>query len=352
MPLIAAGVGAGIGGISSIIGGAQAAKESAAARKQAADFTNKAIAVIEKLGIPTVEAQKIALENPQLVFQYAPELEKEFPEIKSKLESIQTDPRLKEYVAAGMAELQQKIEGGGFTPEELAQINDLKRGVAQQANARDASLQMQMQQRGLGGSGQELMSRMLASQSAAQQQSVDSDNLARQAYTQKLAAIQQLADTAGQAQSREFGQQAQVASAGDEATKYITNLNAQVQSTNVAQRNAAARSRAELQQDLENQRVATANAEQQYNKQLQQQQYENQLQKAGLATSAYTGAATGALQAGATAAANKQQMWSGIGNAAMGGAQLYGAASKGSGASPTVAARTKQPWEEEGQIGG
>ena len=325
MPMIAGVVGAGA--LSSFIGGKQAAKESAAARAQAADFTNKAIAALEKVGVPSIEAQKIALETPELVFNYVPEMEKEFPELKSQFEQIQTDPRLQQAQSEALAGLQSRADQG-LTPEEMAEINALRRGTAQQAAARDASILQSMEQRGMGGSGAELMSRLASSQAAAQQASIDSENQAALIAQRKLEALQQLGAMAGSQQAQQFGQKAQQASAADTIAQLNQAAKYNIQSSNVGAQRQAQLAQQELRQQLEGQRASTANQEQMYNKQLQQQQFENQMQKAGAAANAYTGAGSQALQAGATAAANKQAMWSGIGNAAMGGAQLYGAMSK------------------------
>lgn len=311
----------------SIIGGKQAAKESAAARAQAADFTNKAIAALEKVGIPSVEAQKIALENPAMVFNYVPELEQEFPELKSQFEQVQADPRLKAEQAKALEGLSQRAEGG-LTPDDIAQIENIKRNVAGQARAQDASIMQNMEQRGIGGSGAELMARLAASQQAAQQASLDSQQLASLDYQAKIDALMQLGNLAGSQREQAYQEEAQKATALDRMKELNQAARYDVQGRNVAAKNTASLGRQELAQQLENQRAATANQEQMYNKQLQQQRFENEMAKAGAASSAYTGAAQGALQAGQTAAANKAAMWQGIGQAGMGGAQLYGAMSK------------------------
>lgn len=312
------------GALSSYLGGKAAAKESAAARAQAADFTNKAIAALEKVGIETVEAQKIALETPNLVFKYVPELEKEFPELKSEFEQIETDPRLKAEQAKALEGLSQRAEGG-LTPDDIAQIQNIRNKAAGQARAQDASIMQNMEQRGIGGSGAELMARLAASQQAAQQASLDSQQLASQDYQAKIDALMQLGNLAGSQREQAYQEEAQKATALDRMKELNQAARYDVQGRNVSERNRANLGRQELAQQLENQRAATANQEQMYNKQLIQQKFENEMAKAGAASSAYTGAAQGALQAGATAAANKQAMWSGIGQAGMGGAQLYGA---------------------------
>lgn len=327
MPMIAMGAGVGVSALGSIIGGIQAGKESAAARAQAADFTNKAIAALEKVGIPSVEAQKIALENPKMVFDYAPEMEKEFPELKSKFDQIQTDPRLQAAQSEALAGIQERATGG-LTADEKAQIDSLRRGTAQQANARDASILQNMEQRGMGSSGAELLSRLASSQAAAQQASIDTENQASLIAQRKLEALQQLGSLAGQQQSQQFSQEAQKASALDEIARLNQAAKYNIQSSNVGAQRQAQLSAAEMKQQLENQRAATANQQQTYNKELLQQKFQNEMNKAGSTASAYTGAGNQALQGGAISAANKLGMWQGVGNAAMGGAQLYGATQK------------------------
>lgn len=325
LPVIAAAMGAQA--LGSIIGGQQAAKESKAARAQAADFTNKAIAALEKVGIPSIEAQKIALETPEMVFNYVPELEQEFPELKSQFDQIKTDPRLQQAQVEALAGLQSRADAG-LTPEEQAEISALRRGTAQQEAARQASILQNMEQRGLGGSGAELMSRIASSQAAAQQASVDAEREAALISQRKLEALQQLGSMAQSQQAQQYGQEAQKASALDEIARLNQAARYNIQSSNVGAQRQAQLAQQELKQQLENQRAATANQEQMYNKELQQQRFQNEMAKAGAAASAYTGAGQQALQAGQTAAANKQAMWSGIGQAGMGAAQLYGATSK------------------------
>jgi hypothetical protein len=325
MAMFAAAAGASAAG--SLIGGMQAAKASKAAREQAADFTNKAIAALEKVGVPTVEAQKIALENPKMVFQYAPELEKEFPELKTQYDQIETDPRLAAAQNEALMGMQERANEG-LTAQEQADINALRRGTAQQENARQGSILQNMEQRGMGGSGAELLSRIASSQQAAQQAGVASESEAAQIAQRKLEALAQLGSMASSQQAQSFGQQAQKASASDTIAQLNQAARYNVQGTNVANLNQAALDKAKLQQELEGVRANTANTQEQYNKGLVQQKFQNDMSKAGAAANAYTGAANNATQAGATQAANTMAMWQGIGNAGMGGANAYAASKK------------------------
>ena len=94
MPYLAGGMVAA-GAATSLIGGSAAKKQAEAALAQQKAFTEKAIAELQKVIPPGVDAQKIVLENPKLVFDYIPQLAQEFPEMKSKFDQIEVDPRLK-----------------------------------------------------------------------------------------------------------------------------------------------------------------------------------------------------------------------------------------------------------------
>lgn len=312
---------------SSMISSSKAAKQAEAALAQQKEFTERAIAELEKVGIPSVEAQKIVLETPDMVFQYAPQLEQEFPDVKSTFQTIETDPRLQEYQSEALSGIKSRADEG-LTAEEEAEISALRRGTAQQAAARDASILQNLEQRGMGGSGAELMSRMASSQAAAQQASIDSENQAKLVAQRKLEALQSLGNMAQSQQGQQFNQAAQKSSAMDAMALANRNLAANQQSTNVAAQNKAALSAAEMKQQLENTRATTANAQEQYNKELLQKEYENKMKKATALSNTYIGAGTQAAQAGTNQAANTMAAGSGISTALTGAGQLYGTLSR------------------------
>lgn len=340
MPLIAAGVmGAG-----QLLGGVMAQKTAKDAQKQQAAFINKAIAELEKVGIPSVEAQKIALETPELVFDYAPQLEQQFPEIKSQFEQIAIDPRLQEAQYKALSGLQERAEEG-LTAEEKAQIDALRRSASGQGAAQRASAVQEMERRGLGGSGAELLSQLSASQNAQQMAAQGGQELAALQAQAKQAALQNLATISGSIREQEFGEQAKQASASDIIAQFNRQQQAGTQQRNIGAQNEAELMRQKALQAQEEGRVAAANQEQMYNKQLLQQQYQNQLEKAKAAGSAYTGAGQAAAQAGAQQAANTQQTIGGISQALAGGIKAYN--NSGTSSSPTIQKSSGGWWDSE-----
>ena len=318
MPVIAAGVmGAG-----QLLGGVMAQKTAKDAQKQQAAFINKAIAELEKVGIPSVEAQKIALETPELVFDYAPQLEQQFPEIKSQFEQIAIDPRLQEAQYKALSGLEERAEEG-LTSEEKAQIDALRRSASGQGTAQRASAVQEMERRGLGGSGAELLSQLAASQQAQQMSAQGGQELAALQAQAKQAALQNLAITAGSVREQEFGEQSKQASAADIIAQFNRQQQAGTQQRNIGSQNEAELMRQKALQAQEEGRVDAANQEQMYNKELLQQQYKNQLEKAKAAGSAYTGAGRAAATAGAQQATNTQQTIGGISQALAGGIKAY-----------------------------
>lgn len=143
--------------------------------------------------------------------------------------------------------------------------------------------------------------------------------LAKQAQQNRMNALNSMASTASQIEAQDYSRQANTATAQDAIQKF----NAQV-------RNTAGQYNNQTQQQLANQKASTANQQEIYNKGLQQQDYNNRLNRAnasiGMATQTANNQAQGALTVGQGAA----NMWSGIGNAVGGLAGTFAQQSTGS----------------------
>ena len=334
--------------VGSIAGAYMARKTAKEAMAQSKEFTEAAINALEKVGIPPIEAQKIALETPELIFQFAPQLEQQFPEMKSKFDEIAIDPRLKEAQITALTGLEERAEMG-LTPEEQANIDSLRRGTAQAEKGRQATILQEMEQRGLGGGGAELASRLSSSQAATQRASEESDRLAAMQFQAKQAALSQLAGVSTQMRGQEFGEQATTAQQQDAITRFNTEQQAATQRRNIDRMNISELEKQRLKQQLEQKRVQTQNYEQEYNKRLIQQDYANRLAKAQGIASAYTGAGQQALAGGAMSAQSQAQMYSGLGKAAGAGAGLAyesGAFSGGGGTSDAETVPDYKPLPE------
>lgn len=304
MPFLAAiPAAAAISGAGSAIGGIAGAAAGASKEAQAQAAQQKAIQYLESVGVPSVEAQKITLQNPEFVYQFHPEAQTAEQLGPSAMQNVSTDPRAAAAQMGALSQLQQ-LGQDSFTPEEQAQLNGMRRNAAQSGQAQQASILQNMQQRGAGGSGMELAARLASSQQNAQNQSEEGDRMAAMAHDRALQAMVQAGQLGGNVRSQEFGEGAQKANAADVIAQFNAMNKQNVQGQNVNSANSAAQQEALMKQQAENNRAGTANAQEQYNKQLLQQNYQNQMDKAKTMSGVYSGQADEARKQGAAAATN------------------------------------------------
>lgn len=277
--------------------------------KQANKLMRKNIERLEAIGVPTIEAQQIALTNPEFV-----DLLEAEQMGASSFEGIQEDPRLRMsglQALAGVEELAQQ----GLGAEDRAAFNELRRQAAGQAQAQKETALQQMQERGMGDSGASLIAQLTSGQQAADRMSQEGDRLAANAAAARRQALGQQSDMAARMSQQQLALAGQKASASDAIKQFNTQARQQTNMANVG-----------YKQQLANQRAATANQQEMYNKGLQQQQFQNQMAKATGVTGQQA-ALAGNLQAQAGAAQQAQQAQTGaliglagtVGGAALGG---------------------------------
>lgn len=273
-----------MGGIvSNLFGGDAGAEEM----EQANRLTREQIARLEAIGIPSIEAQRIALESPELVGLLEAEILG-----PSAMEQIQEDPRLK---AAQLSALESMtgLAEQGLGAEDVAAFNELRRRAAAQAEAQRATALQQMQERGTLDSGIAAQAQLQAGQQASNLLAQQAESQAAQAAAARRAAIGQQANMAAQMQ----GQGLQLAGQKASAKDVINQFNVQNKQS-VAARNLAERQR------IAEAGTATRNQQQMYNAGLLQQQFQNEMAKAtgqGAATSNLAGQYMGQAQAAAQA---------------------------------------------------
>lgn len=197
----------------------------------------------------------------------------------SAMNGITLDPALKEKQMASLQALQDLADGGGMTLTDQANLSKIQNQInTQSRGAREAILQ-NAQQRGLGGSGLELMSQMQNQQDAATRSSQGGLDVAAQARDRALEAMIQGGQMAGDVRNQDFNQQAQVAGAQDAISKFNAQNQQQINMANTAAHNNAQATNLQNKQDIANQNVGLQNTQQQYNKNLIQQNYDNEIKK-------------------------------------------------------------------------
>lgn len=221
------------------------------------------IARLEAIGIPTIEAQKIALQTPELVGQLEAEVMG-----PSRFEQVQMDPRLQ---AAQMSALEDMsgLAKTGLGAEDRAALNEIRRQAAGMAQAQKATALQQMQERGLGDSGASLVAQLQSGQAAADMAAQQGDRLAAEAASARRQALGQQASMASQMSQQQLALAGQKASAADVINQFNTQ-NRQ----NVSAQNLVAR------QNIANQAAAAKNQQEMYNKGLIQQDFQNRMAKA------------------------------------------------------------------------
>lgn len=285
-----------------LFGGSNAGKKE---MKEANKIIRDNVARLEAIGVPTVEAQRIALETPELVGlleaeQYGP----------SAIEQVSVDPRLKQAQMSALAQMAGLAETGLGVEDKIA-FDQLQREAGQAAQAQQASVIQDMAQRGMSDSGASLIAQLGAGQSQADRLSQGGARLASQAAQARREALAQQANMASNIRTQDYGQGMDLARARDA----IAQFNAQNRQ-NVNAQNLTAR------QSIENQRAATANRQEMYNKELIQQRFRNELDKATGVNNSYTNLANSlSAQAAAKAqgAAAQTQGLMALGGAAIGG---------------------------------
>jgi hypothetical protein len=313
LPALIAG-GAMIG--SSLIGSGKAGSE----RDQALALIQQSIKDLEAIGIPSVEAQQLALEKYRSAGKLTPELEQFFQQTDSKLNDIQVDPSLKQAQMSGLSKLQQVVDDGGMMLEDKANLAGIQNSIdASERGSREAILS-NARQRGMSGSGLELAAQLQGQQAAATRSSTEGLNTAAQAQKRALDALMQRSQMAGDIRGQEYGEQSDAAKAQDLINQFNTRNRQDVQQRNVAERNAAQQYNLGNDQRIMDANTGLSNQQQVHNKGLIQSEFDNKMAKTSAANNARAGAAN---QHNANAK-NTQETWTGIGQGINQGATAIG----------------------------
>lgn len=300
MPWLAAA--ATVGG--ALIGANQASKDrdAANAARQAA------LEQYANIQLPSIGAQELNLQDFQNAGTMTPEMEQLIQMGPTAMEGISLDPQTR---AMQMQALEQMsgLASGKIQPGDVAGFEMAKRDAAAQDQAKQGQILQEMQQRGQGGSGAELLARLKSAQSSADRLNQADLEQAKQMQQARMAALQNQSNMAAGLRSQDYGQQSDLAKARDTIAQFNAQNAQNVAGKNTSLKNNAQQMNLQNAQNLANINTETQNKQQIANKGLLQQQYNNQLNLAGAKAGQYNNQATSRdTQAGQTAG-----MWAGIG---------------------------------------
>jgi len=251
-------VGAAIGGAALLgyMGSRSAGKKAAFAMKQGnlmmaeqmekqRALLEKSVAAIEAIGIPTEEAQRIALQ----IAQFGP----------SALEDVVADPE------ASLAEYQTLEEMGAISSGDISQADraaeyQIAGGASRQARAREKAIMQTFQQRGVAGGGQELAARLQSSQGSADQAAMQQAQMIQDKRQARIDALGQRGQLAGNIITRKYGQEANLAAAKDRIEQFNISNKAAISNQQQMHNKALAR-QTFLDQMSKEQMIANARAQ-------------------------------------------------------------------------------------------
>lgn len=210
-----------------------------------------------------------------------PEMESAVTLGPSEMAGIATDPGLRNTQMKALNRLQEIGDAGGMDAQFLSDSNRVLTDVNAANRGREGAIQQNLATRGLSGGMSELVQRNLSAQNASNQQAQSALDLKAQAEQRALASLMNSGQLANQIQGQDFNQASAKAQAADSIAKFNAQNLQGVNSRNTATKNNAQQWNAQNAQTAANSNVGAKNEAQQYNLGLGQQNFNNQIKKAG-----------------------------------------------------------------------
>lgn len=302
-----------------IIGGAIGNQQAQGDRDRANQLSQRTIDIINGIRIPSPEEQRLVLAELKSAGMYTPEMDEALKLDDSKMNDIQTDPRLKQAQMSALMKLQEISDNDGLTMQDKAQLSQVQNEVNANLKGNTDAIQQNMAARGMSGGVGELVSKQLAAQQAANRNSQQGLDVASMAQQRALQALMNGGSMANQMQQTDFNQQSQVAQANDAISKFNTMNQQDVRSNNTANKNDAQKYNLGNQQRIADTNAGISNQQQMYNKELNQQYYQNQMDKAAAMSGQYANQANRA----DASAQRTAEMYAGVGSGLGKGAAAY-----------------------------
>lgn len=331
------GGGGGIGGsIGGIIGGIIGGDKASGDRSKGQGYAEQAFNELLAIGLPPDLSKEIIMQKFQEAGIMTPELEQEISVQHSKLAELQEDPETRNAQMEALNTFK-SLSKTGLGAQDKAALNQVRDSVQRDLEGKRQQILQQMQQRGMGGSGAELITQLQASQGDANKASMESDRLAAMAQERALSALDKSAGLASNVRGQDYTVAANKAKAQDELNRFNVDNQRSVQSRNVAARNTAQAQNLSNKQRISDANVNMSNQEKLRQAQAQRDYWNDQLKRAQGRSSAYEGLGNEYNRRGDAIAGREQAIWTGIGNIAEKGAGMaFGMPPMPSGRTPSA----------------
>lgn len=307
-----------LGPIGGLVGGIIGNNEASGARDAAGNLINQGVSAIQDVKTPEDLQKQIYYNQYKSAGQLTPAQEQAINSGPSAEGAVKANPNL---VNAQMQALNtlKGVSQTGMSSTDRARYNQMQQQANAQAEGQRQAALQNFAQRGLSGSGNELMAQLQASQNAANQANQGGLQIAGQAQQNALNALGQYGQQAGAMNTQQFGQQAQTAAAQDALNRFNVQNQMQQQARNVAGQNQAQQYNLQNNQNISNSNVGQSNQELLRQKNAEQQLFSDAMQRAGaLSNASFTGAGAENQMANQIAG-NAANMGAGIGGVLAGG---------------------------------
>ncbi len=251
------GIGAQLGGI---VGGFVGQDQASGDRNKGQGYAEGAFNELLGIGLPPDLAKEVIYQKFQEAGILTPQMEQEINLAHSKVAEAQEAPETRNAQMEALNQLKQ-LSRGGLGAQDRAALNQVRDQTQRDLEAKRQQILQNSQARGMGGSGNELISQLQASQAGANSASMEGDRLAAMAQERALQALGQSANLAGSVRSQDYNSQMQKASAEDELNRFNVQNQIARQQRNVGVNNLADAQNLANKQSISNSNVGLANQE-------------------------------------------------------------------------------------------
>lgn len=301
-----------------IVGGLVGNLMGASDRKKAQAAMKQAYAELEAVGYPPDLSKEIIYKEFEKVGILTPELEEDLVMAQSEFVNLKEDPAVRNTQLEALNKFKQQSETG-LGGEERAALNQIQQATRQDVRAKQEQILADQQRRGMGGSGNELVAQLQASQAGADSAANQGNELMAMIAQRVRQGAQDMSGAANQLRSQDYQVASDKANALDARNQYLHQNSMSRQSRNVDRNNDAAAANLTNEQRIAEMNTNMANQEKLRQNEATGQYYDRKLGYAGAKANALTGQASNYQQQADKTAA----MYSGIGQGVGQGVSAY-----------------------------
>ncbi len=257
----------------------QQAENTQQATQAASNAANEAKAAVSGIHQPTLDELTAQLQEYVSAGTYTPQQAVAILQEQSQLQGYTISPEVLSQQYQTLNQLSQ-IGQGGYTDAMRAGINRAQTEGNTAARGANLALQNEFNQRGLGGSGAEIVQRQMATQNASNQSNQQGLDIAEAAQAQALQALIAGGTQANNMRNQQTGEQDKIAAANDAIAKFNADVKQNTANANITNANAAQLANLSQKQQIADLNTQTANQTAINKANAQQQVYNNALNTA------------------------------------------------------------------------